>query len=102
MSFDSTTFKNIFFDKMEANGFDTDKIPEIGNKMWTAFSEAMEKFLKQNVTVVIDPNQIIANMNQDDPVSETSLQAGTDPVLQVRGEIRTPNVDGDELTGKLK
>ena len=87
---------------MKAEGFDITQIPETGDKMWPAFSKALKEVMNNHVTVVIDQNQLIANMNQDDPISETILQAGTDPVLQVRGEIRTPNVDGDELTGKLK
>jgi len=87
---------------MKDEGFDITQIPETGDKMWPAFSKALKEVMNNHVTVVIDKNQVIANMNQDDPVSETSLQAGTDPVLQVRGETRTPNVDGDELTGKLK
>jgi len=102
MSIEDTTFQNILYDKMKDEGFDITQIPETGDKMWPAFSKALKEVMNNHVTVVIDQNQLIANMNQDDPISETSLQAGTDPVLQVRGEIRTPNVDGDELTGKLK
>ena len=102
MSIENTTFKDILFDAMKNEGFDITKIPETGNKMWLAFSKALKLFLNQNVTVVIDPNQLVANLNQpEDPVSQSSLQAGTDPVLQVNGEIRTPNVNGMELKGKL-